>query len=141
MLTVTATDASGNHSSRDIPLTVADTTAPVISSLSASPSVLSSPNHQMMAVTISISASDNCDPAPVSRIVSITCNEQPSPGDIQITGALTANLAATRDPAGNGRVYTITVATTDASGNRSDRTVTVTVPKSNGNGNGHTGHP
>ena len=75
----------------------------------------------MVAVKISISASDNCDPAPVSRIVWITCNEQTSPGDIQITGDLTANLAASRDPAGNGRVYTITVATTDASGNRYTR--------------------
>jgi len=56
------------------------------------------PNHQMVAVSVSVSASDNCDTAPASKIVSITCNETPSAGDIQITGNLTANLAATRDP-------------------------------------------
>jgi hypothetical protein len=132
MITVTVTDASGNSSSATIPFSVVDTTAPVIHSLSASPNVFSSPNHQLVPVTISVAASDNCDPAPVSKIISITCNESTAPGDIQITGNLSVTLAATRNPAGNGRVYTITVQCTDASGNASTASVTVTVLKGNG---------
>jgi hypothetical protein len=128
-VTVTVTDLYGNSTTRDIALMVADTTAPAINSVTASPNMLTPPNHQFVPVTISVSASDACDPAPVARIVGVTCNETSDPHDVQITGNLTLNLAATRNPAGGGRVYTITVRCTDASGNSSDSTVTVSVPK------------
>jgi hypothetical protein len=131
VITVMVTDASGNSSSSPVTFTVADTTAPTINSVTATPNVLGPPNHGLMPISISVSAIDNCDPAPVSKIISVTCNETSAPGDIQITGNLTLNLAATRNPAGNGRVYTITVGCTDASGNRSTATVTVSVPKGN----------
>ncbi len=131
-ITVTVTDASGNSTTGSVPLSVIDTTAPVIQSLSASPNVLSPPNHQMVPITVSASATDNCDSAPVSRIISITANEALSAGDVQITGNLTALLAATRNGANGGRVYTITVQCTDADGNSSTGVVTVTVPQGNG---------
>jgi hypothetical protein len=51
---------------------------------------------------------------------------------MKITGKLTAKLAATRNGASGGRVYTITVQCTDAAGNSSTRTVAVTVPQGNG---------
>jgi hypothetical protein len=132
-ITVTVTDAAGNSASRNIPFTVADTTAPIFQSLSVTPNVLSPPNHQMVPVTVSATVSDNCDSAPLTKIVSITSSEAASAGDIQITGNLTATLAATRNASGSGRVYTITVRSTDSSGNSSNATVTVTVPKGNGN--------
>src|SRR5882724_5660704 len=118
-ITVTATDPSGNSATCGTLFTVVDTTAPVFQSLSVSPNVLSPANNKPVAVTVSASVSDNCDGAPFTRITSITSNETTAPGDIQITGNLTANLVASRNPMGTGRIYTITVQSTDASGNTS----------------------
>jgi len=131
-LTITATDLAGNSSSATVPLEIDDTTPPVIQSLTASPSVLNPPNHQLVPVSVSATVTDNCDAAPTTTIVSITCNEPTAPGDVKITGAMTATLAASKGSSGNVRVYTITVQATDAAGNSSTRSVIVTVPK-NGN--------
>jgi probable HAF family extracellular repeat protein len=135
-VTVTVTDASGNTASAAVLLSVADNVAPVIQSLSVSPNVLSPPNHQIVPVTVSAVVTDNCDPAPVTKIVSISTNDGVSPGDIQITGNLTALLAANKTASGGNRIYMITVQTTDASSNSSSAQVSVTVPKSNGSSNG-----
>jgi probable HAF family extracellular repeat protein len=129
LITVTAEDPSGNSSAGNVLLTVADTTAPVIQSVTASPNVLSPPNHKLTPVSISVAAADSCDPAPVSRIVSITANETTDPDDIQITGNLTAKLAASRNSAGGGRIYAIMVQVTDASGNCATSVVQVVVPQ------------
>lgn len=126
---ITVTDASGNTTSRIIPFTIADTTPPVMHSLDAEPKVLWPPNHKAVPVKVSVKASDNCDAAPVSKIIAITANERTAPGDIRITGDLTALLAASRDPKRGERVYTITVQCTDASGNGSTAEVKVTVPR------------
>jgi hypothetical protein len=83
-------------------------------------------------VTVSVVASGNCDSALVSKIISVTCDGATSPGEIQITGDLTVNLAASKNSSGASRTYTITVQCTDASGNSSTATTTVTVPKSSG---------
>jgi hypothetical protein len=127
VITVSASDAAGNSSSAAVPLTVTNMMARDNYSLTASPNVLSPPNHRMVPITVIVNA-NGCAPSPTSQIVSVTCNEQTSPGDIQITGALTVSVAATRTGYGNGRVYTITVRSTDQLGNSSTRTVTVTVP-------------
>jgi len=83
------------------------------------------------------SASDNCDTAPASKIVSITVTKRRVLATYQITGNLTANLAATRESLRQAaRIYTITVATTDASGNTSKAMSPSPVPQRNGNGNG-----
>lgn len=137
-ITITVTDAAGNSSTGSVLFTVADQTAPVIQSVTATPNNLGSPNGAMIPVTVSVVAADNCDASPVNKIISITANESVNPGDIQITGNLTATLEADRNPSGNGRIYTITVESKDAAGNASTSTVTVTVPKGgNGNGNGN----
>jgi hypothetical protein len=89
----------------------------------------------MVSVTLSVSASDNCDDEPHSSIVSVSSNEPVNgPGDgntapdWEITGDLTVNLRAERSGTGNGRTYTITVMCTDAYGNSSTETVCVIVP-------------
>jgi hypothetical protein len=133
LILVTVTDAAGNSSSANVPLNIVDTTAPLFQALSVSPNVLSPSNNKLVPVTVSPLVTDNCDAAPVTKIISVTCNETTSPGDIQITGNLTALLAASKGSSGN-RVYTITVKSTDASSNSSTAQVTVTVPKNNGNG-------
>ena len=111
-------------------VTVRDTTPPIITSLTASPSVLSPPNHKMVPITISASATDICDPNPQSRIIAVTSNEA-GPGQYQITGNLTLNLMSDRNGGGNGRIYTISVEARDASGNTTTKSVVVTVPKGN----------
>jgi len=134
LIVVTVVDAAGNTNSATIPLNIVDTTAPVFQTLSVSPNLLSPPNNKLVPVTVSALVSDNCDAAPVTKIVSITCNQPTAPGDIQITGNLTALLAATKPSSSGIRLYTITVQSTDASGNSSSAQLTVTVPKT---GNGH----
>jgi hypothetical protein len=109
---------------------VIDNTPPVITSISASPNVLSPANHKLRLVTVSVSATDACDPHPVSKIISVTDNENDiGSDDIQITGNLTVKLRAERCGTGKGRIYTITVQCKDASGNTSTKTTTVKVNK------------
>jgi len=133
---VTATDAWGNVATGQLTVTVADTTAPVIESLRATPNTLWPPNHRLVAVRILAAARDSVDPSPVTRIVSVTSNEpvkgscdgDTSP-DWILTGHLTLKLRAERSAHGRGRIYTITVASRDRFGNSSLRTTTVTVPR------------
>ena len=121
-------------------VTVVDRTPPNIIDVSASPSVLWPPNHKMVAVEVSPTASDLCDTAPPTcTITGISSNEAVNARgdgntapDWEITGDLTVNLRAERSGGGNGRVYTMTVGCTDASGNSSTRTETVTVPHDQG---------
>jgi hypothetical protein len=103
-----------------------DITAPVISSTSASPNTLWSPNHKMNNVTISTVATDNCGGAVTCSISSVTSNE-PINGlgdgntapDWIVTGNQTLQLRAERAGVGSGRVYTIGTRCTDAAGNLS----------------------
>ena len=127
-ITVSVTDGVSEPVTQSTSVTVHDTTPPTISSMSASPNVLSPPNHKMVAVSLSVSATDICNPNPTSKIISVASNE-PGPNEFQITGDLTLNLQAERNGGGNGRMYEIIVQSTDASGNSSTRTVTVMVPK------------
>jgi hypothetical protein len=139
----TATDAHNNTADGSFTVTVGDTTPPVIVSITASPNSLWPPNHKMVAVTVTVVASDLVDPHPISHIVSISSNEpvngqgdgNTSP-DWVITGPLTANIRAER-AGGTERIYTLTIQTTDASGNSAFGTVTVTVGQSRGHAAGH----
>jgi predicted outer membrane repeat protein len=111
-------------------VTVVDTTPPMITAISVNPGVLSPPNHKMVPVTLSVTATDICDPNPKSKIISVTSNE-PGAGQYEITGDLTLNIQSERNGGGNGRVYTIVVQAKDDSGNTTTKSVTVTVPKGN----------
>ena len=137
-VTLSATDAHGNPATASFTVTVRDTIAPVITTLNTNAPTLWPPNHKMVAVTVSASASDAVGVASL-KIYSATSSEPDNglgdgdtAGDIEITGALTLNLRAERSGTGNGRTYTITVRATDAAGNHTDKPVTVFVPKSQG---------
>jgi hypothetical protein len=135
--TLTVTDGKGGSATDEVVVVVRDITPPSIGSLSATPSVLTSANHEMVPVVITAAASDACGGTVTCRIVSVTSDEPTSglgggdvgPNDWEITGDLTVNLRAERWHKGSGRTYTITVECTDAVGNLTASTVTVTVPR------------
>ena len=108
----------------------------MIASLTADPSSLWAPNHKMVTATITPNVVDNCDPAPVCEIVSVSSNEVDLNGDgntdpdWEVTGSLTLELRAERSGRGNGRVYTVEVTCTDRCGNPSTDSVVVTVAHS-----------
>jgi hypothetical protein len=139
VVTATATDAAGNEASIEFDVVVQDTTAPEVTATTPSVGTLWPANHKMVALSFTVDATDAGGEV-TSKIVSITSSE-PDNGsgdgntvqDIVITGDLTANLRAERSGQGSGRVYTVTIETTDAAGNVTSSTTTVSVPKSQGN--------
>lgn len=128
-------DEYGNTSFQTQTVIVKDATPPIITSLTASPNILWSPNHKMIPVSIDAVVQDNCDSNPITTIYSISSNE-PVNGtgdgdtapDWEITGSNVVYLRAERSAKGSGRVYTITVKCTDINGLSSYKDVTVTVP-------------
>jgi hypothetical protein len=111
-----------------------DTTAPVIKKITANPNLLWPPNGRMIPVNLKVKATDNMDSAPVCQITQVICNEPQtsSTPDWVITGPLSVNLRAVRDPHHTGRIYTIVVQCTDKSGNTSTASVKVVVPRKYG---------
>ena len=129
------TDSSGNANSCRSVVTVEDTTPPVISSVSVSPSMLWPPDHEFVPVAVTAVAHDTCDLHPVCTITGITSSESTNGGgsghtspDFAVTGPLRAALRAERDGTGSGRTYTLTVQCTDHSSNSSQANATVFVP-------------
>jgi len=129
VITLDVQDGHGGSSSDTVVVTVTDATPPTIQSAAATPSVLSPPKHQLVPVTISVSAADACGGPVHCQIISVTSNEPTDGQDWFVTGDLTLSLRAERSNKRVGRIYTITVECTDASGNRSTTTVTVAVPR------------
>jgi hypothetical protein len=123
-VTVSATDTAGNIATGAFTITVRDTTAPLICSLSASPDSIWPPNHKMIPVTLTALVTDEVDSAPVTRIVSVTSendrSKSKSQGAWEITGPLTLKLHADKHTS-----YLITVESRDLFGNVSARSVTV----------------
>jgi probable HAF family extracellular repeat protein len=106
----------------------ADTTAPAIAWVHASPDTLWPPNNQMVPVTLTASATDDSGVAPSCSLVGMASSD-PHAGDMVQTGPMSAWLRASKTNGGERR-YTLTVQCTDAAGNMSTATVTVRVPKS-----------
>lgn len=128
----TATNSSGSDT-ETFNVTVVDTTAPVIISVTATPDSLWPPDHKMYPVTVSVVAIDTVDATLTSTIISVSSSQpvndegdgNTSP-DWEIKGPLTVDLRAERS--GNiDRIYTITVQTTDESGNSTTATTEVRV--------------
>lgn len=131
-VTCTANDAAGNMASAQFDVTVTDTTPPEFLSVIASPSSIWPPNNKLVEVTVTVDAFDVVDPTLFIQIYDVTCNEPISASDAVITGPLTVDLRADRDPHGSGRIYTIHVEAIDDSGNRAITSVEVRVPHDQG---------
>lgn len=121
-LRVTCSDAAGNRreSSANVFITP-DTTAPVITALSASPDHIWPPNNKLEPVTLSVAATDDVDAAPACSLLSIT--GAPA-ADAVITGPLTASVRSEK-----GVVYTFNVGCADKAGNKSRAAIQVAVTK------------
>jgi hypothetical protein len=142
-VTLEVTDSQGNTNSDEVIITVEDTTPPEIS-VSVSPDTLWPPNHKMVLITPTITATDNCDPDPDVTLISITMNEGEETNtfdpnydstqgdghtinDIHVDEYGNIYLRAERAGKGSGRIYTIIYTATD-SGNSATTSATVTVP-------------
>ena len=112
-----------------------DTTPPVISSVTATPSTLGAPNHKMTPVSINVKVADNCT-TPTWTVTSVSSNEPlngTGDGDTEPDWTMAGQkvtLRAERAGTGSGRTYTVTVTAKDAAGNTSTGTTTVSVPHS-----------
>jgi hypothetical protein len=117
----------------DAPPPPTDVTPPTLS-VTLNPSELWPPNHKLVTINAQISVSDDQDPNPIVRLVSITCNE-PINSATDISGASFGTddraFAVRAERVGQrkeGRVYTVTYSATDAAGNSTTTTATVTLP-------------
>ncbi|MGD8376036.1 MAG: glycoside hydrolase, partial [Acidobacteriota bacterium] len=110
-------------------MTVRDTVVPSLA-VAVDPPELWPPNHRMVEVVVAITASDECDPAPTFRLVSVTSSEpddSPGPGDGEteedVAGVELGSpdeavgLRAERFGDGPGRTYELRYEAMDAAGN------------------------
>jgi uncharacterized repeat protein (TIGR01451 family) len=125
-----AVDSSGNTNTCSFNVIVVTPPARIISVV-ASPSVLWPPNHEMISVTITVTASGTF----TSTLYSVTSSDPTNTtgdgntgGDWFFTGPLTLDLRAERASQSVGRVYTITIKSTDTVGKVIFSTVQVSVP-------------
>jgi subtilisin family serine protease len=141
---LTVTDSAGQTDSCSATVTVVDEEAPTLA-VSFDPDALWPPNHTLWTIHATVDASDNCDPSPQVRLLSVVSDEPDdgvgdgsTTGDVQGASVGTDDrefqLRAERQGGGDGRVYTATYEVVDASGNPSaSQSDVVTVPKSHGN--------
>jgi hypothetical protein len=118
--------------------TPTDTEPPAVT-LSVTPDILWSPNHKMIAITPTITATDNVDPNPHVELVGVTMTEPDDAqgdghtmNDVQVTPDGEIFVRSERSGKGGSRVYTITFRATDAAGNTAFASADVVVPKSLG---------
>jgi probable HAF family extracellular repeat protein len=123
-LNVTCADVAGNVSPASSTNVVVppDTTAPVISAVSATPSTVGPPKGQLVDVAVAATATDDVDDAPVCAVSSISATG--STADDYSFAGLAARVRAV-----GGRTYTLNVTCADAAGNVSPASsTTVVVP-------------
>jgi hypothetical protein len=134
VLTLSATDDSGNVGTDNVTIEAVDTTPPEIE-VTVAPDMMWPPNHKYVDVETVVTVHDAVDPSPTLTLVSVTSNE-PDNGkgdgnttnDIVILGNNMFRFRAERSGTGQGRTYTITYRATDASGNSAEASVTIMVP-------------
>jgi hypothetical protein len=152
LVEIAVTDSASNTAFCSTTVTVVDTTAPVIQSVSASVNTNCPLGRNMYIVTVSATVTDNCSPT-TWKIICVRSNEpgdncgdgdkpRAKSGDVLKGGEQSGDVRNLHDGVicrdhtlllCAGRTYTITVQAKDAAGNRSaPSTVTVTVPKSKG---------
>jgi hypothetical protein len=107
---------------------------PPVLTVTLSPATIWPPNHQMVTVTADVVVTDETDPQPAVRLISVTANEAIDPGaDIldAATGTDDRSFRVRAERTGRrkeGRVYTVTYQATDAAGNVTTTAAAVTVP-------------
>ena len=133
IVTVWVSDGKATPVACSTAVIVSDKTPPKIQSIKAIPDELSPANGQLVPVKLVVQAVDKCGPV-TNRITSVSSNEPPdaTQPDWVITGDLTLLLRAETSSHGKGRVYTITVQSSDALGNTSKGTVLVSVDRDHG---------
>ena len=107
---------------------VLDDTPPVISGVTANPSSLWPPNHDMVDVTVSYEATDNFGILETSLSVSSNEPVRGAGSDWEVVDVHHVRLRATRSGRWGDRLYTITITAKDSHGNTSSQDVTVRVP-------------
>jgi hypothetical protein len=132
---LTVTDPRGATTQCTATVTVVDTTAPVVTS-SLAVTQLSPPDHSLINVGLTASATDNCDSS-LTLVVRVFGDENDEEAtedgnfspDAKNIGVGTLRLRAERNGLKDGRVYLVVVSATDSSGNvgRSSKTVTVSL--------------
>jgi len=134
--TYRATDACGNSADCTQTITVEDTTAPEVT-CSVETSRMWPPNHALISVGLSATATDNCDDDPEIgvKIYSDEDDEEKTgdgqhSADAQDIALETLRLRAERQGNSDGRVYLIVITGTDECGNTAVTCCTVTVAKS-----------
>jgi hypothetical protein len=140
-ITLRVTDTLGQTAVDALVVTVRDTTPPELL-VGLSPDLLWPPNHRMVDVTASWTATDLCS-TPTVVLVSVSSNE-PDDGqddgstvdDIQgaVPGSADAQfeLRAERRSSGGGRLYAVAYTATDAAGNTTPAARYVLVPHDQG---------
>lgn len=103
-----------------------DTTAPIISSVSATPSSIWPPNGKMVTVTVSVSATDDVDSTPQCDLTSVSGGD---PNDAVQTGRFTASVRAEKNADASVRVYSLNVTCSDSARNESTGVARVVVGK------------
>jgi hypothetical protein len=142
VITLTVRDDKGGVDTDSVTITVSDTTPPSLF-VALTPSVLASPNHQMVKVVADVRAQDICDARDVlielRSIVSSEPENDTGDGntapDIEGadvgTGDLEFFLRAERSGRGSGRVYRVIYRATDKAGNTTETGADVVVPHDN----------
>ena len=133
--TYRAFDGIAYSNSATVSITILDTEPPAIT-ISLGTSLLWPPEHDLLNVGFTFTATDNSSGA-IATSVDVFSNEDDVTGaggdespDAKSIASGTLRLRAERDANGNGRVYLIRVTATDASSNTSRKCVAAVVPKS-----------
>jgi hypothetical protein len=145
LIRISGLDSDASDTSDDV-FSIIDVIAPDID-VSVTPEILWPPNHKMVHVTTTVTATDNCDIGPTIQLVSIvmdesdeiitydpnydfSINEGKTLGDIEIVDDYNFYLRSERSGKSDGRTYTITYKAIDESGNESTAYAEVLVPHS-----------
>jgi hypothetical protein len=109
-----------------------DSTPPTLQA-TASPAMLWPPNNKLLPVTVAVEVSDDTDPRPTVKLLSVTCDDACNTQQDIVGAALNTDdrrfqLRATRKGGGSGRTYTISYEARDAAGNVATTKTRVMIP-------------
>ncbi len=130
-----ATDSANHTATASFTVTVQDTTAPVLSTVTPSVTSLWPANHKMVPVTLAYSASDAvgvqaCFVAVASNEPANGTGDGNTAADWEVRSPTEVRLRAERAGTGTGRLYTLTVTCRDEAGHATSEAAVVAVPKS-----------